>query len=263
MINHIRTLLLNQKRGAFGPDFPGEEYVPANFKPLAVLPDGIRKAHQVIFGGKPDRVISNTRLRQLMPLLHVTELEEFVLAKDPRVTYWPVRDTSLYRDAYGVTVEPVLQMSNEDLTPVGTLLPDEAAGVLFHRWHVTVLPGNQVEVKRISTPLSTTVYAYTVTDGRSSLIPFTGSSLQFTFAGASGSNWIVEGFARPDRDTGQLLADLRTSLTEVDEIEIFGVKSIEPVATFRRLWRRHDKFAYQLGGLLLGMAYRLDEFQEG
>lgn len=263
MINHLRTLLLNQKRGTWGPDFPGEEYVPPKFKPLTVLPDGVSKAHKVLFGGNTDRLMGNVRLRQLLPMLHQTELEEYVLALDPRITYWPSTDQSLYRDAYTITVQAIMAMSNEDLTPVGQLLADEAAGSLFHRWRVTVQPDNLVEVRRLEPPLTSTLVAYTITNGRSNIIPLLGSTLSFTFAGAIGSSWIVEGRARPTRDAGTLMATLENSLTEVDEIEIFGVTSVEPMAAFRRLWRKHDKIAYKFGGLLLGMAYRLNAAHGG
>lgn len=258
MINHIRTLLLNQPRGAYGPDFPGEEYVPATYRARS-LPTSLRKARAVLFGADPDRYMLNYRLRQLLPVLHETELEEYVLEKDSRTTYWPLRGEEFFRGAFGTTIDTLNNLGSPLLTPIGELLPHEEDGRLHHRWHVTVISATNVEVKRIATPLQEAIYSYTLTDNLSNQIPLLGSSLSFVFRGGVGSEWIVEIVARPRKSTGDLLAALKRSLTEVDEIQIFGTVNREPFLTLRNLWRRHDKYPYQLGALLLALALRTEE----
>ena len=99
MINHVRTLLLNRGRDGTPRTSPGEEYVPPTFAPRA-LTTPLRTAFTTLYGGDPDRLMLNYRLRQLTALLHSTELEEYVLAKDPRVTYLPL-DGAFFDGVFG------------------------------------------------------------------------------------------------------------------------------------------------------------------
>lgn len=80
MINHVRTLLQNTP-----PGWESDEYVPEDFVPMET-PEAVQKVKRVLWGRTPAHQF---RIRQLMQLLHATELEEHVLAKDPRVTYLP------------------------------------------------------------------------------------------------------------------------------------------------------------------------------
>lgn len=80
MINHARTLLRNMS-----PSWPSDEYVPPEFQP-GPTPDVVAKIKRILWGRTP---CSEHRVRQLMQLLHATELEEHVLQYDPRVTYLP------------------------------------------------------------------------------------------------------------------------------------------------------------------------------
>jgi len=92
MINHIRTLLMN--RGGdhgYGYDYPGEEFVLPTFRAKAV-PAFLNGALRLLLGTNPDRLFLNYRMRQIMSLLHSTELNEFIYLPDSRVTYWPMAD---------------------------------------------------------------------------------------------------------------------------------------------------------------------------
>jgi hypothetical protein len=84
MINHVRTLLANAPANTAD----GWEYVPADFTPRQ-LSSTISRIRRFVFGLQPTPTALNYRLRQVMQLLHATELETYVLAKDPRVTYLP------------------------------------------------------------------------------------------------------------------------------------------------------------------------------
>jgi hypothetical protein len=55
-----------------------------------VLPEPLRRVRAVLFGRDPDRRTLLYRTRQFLALLHACELEEFVTAVDPRVTYLPL-----------------------------------------------------------------------------------------------------------------------------------------------------------------------------
>ncbi len=99
MINHARTLLLNRS----GDKRPGitaavnsqpesssffmEEYVPPLFHPV-VLPAALAYAHGLLFGQGADDAYVNFRAAQYMRILHSTEFVDYVLALDPRVTYF-------------------------------------------------------------------------------------------------------------------------------------------------------------------------------
>src|SRR5581483_2043121 len=97
MTNHFRTLLLNLSGNIKPPGtYPGEEYVPPGFV-AQWMPPNLQQVWNVLFGYSPDRAMVNYRLRQYMPLVHAAELEQYVLALDQRVTYWPLYDDSLFQ----------------------------------------------------------------------------------------------------------------------------------------------------------------------
>lgn len=85
MINHVRTLLLNQD-GDGAAQGPGEEYTPPSYL-AAELPAELQKVRDVLFGASPDRRMLLYRVRQFMAILHSTPLSPFVTMDDPRITY--------------------------------------------------------------------------------------------------------------------------------------------------------------------------------
>lgn len=88
MINHARTLLLNQPRIRMHPTDTGYEHIPAQFQPVK-LPPSLTAVRNIFFGSAPDNYFLNYRCRELLSYIHQTELAEFVYKFDPRVTYWP------------------------------------------------------------------------------------------------------------------------------------------------------------------------------
>jgi hypothetical protein len=95
MINHARTLLLNQPGKLYMPGIIGEEYIPANYSPVA-LPSYVITPRRIIFGTDPDKVFLNFRAWELLSLAHETELAEFIYELDPRITYWPQNRTDFF-----------------------------------------------------------------------------------------------------------------------------------------------------------------------
>jgi hypothetical protein len=88
MINHIRTLLLNEEAVKHAGDL--EEYVPEEFR-KRTEPHSIAKFRYVFFGETPTREELNYRLHQCMVILHTTPaLVRYVIKPDPRITYWPL-----------------------------------------------------------------------------------------------------------------------------------------------------------------------------
>src|SRR5271166_5753626 len=95
MINHLRTVLLNVSGSNLPPDnYPGEEYVPPTYY-ARVLRGGVAQAYQLLFGSMPDRALLNLRLRELLSIIHSTELAIYATNLDSRITYLPW-DTSVF-----------------------------------------------------------------------------------------------------------------------------------------------------------------------
>jgi hypothetical protein len=88
MLNHARTILHNSVQ----LDDPCEEYVPPLFIP-ACIPYPLNQLWNLLYGTSPTPAARCFRTQQLMTLLHGSELEPFVMALDPRVTYWPKINT--------------------------------------------------------------------------------------------------------------------------------------------------------------------------
>jgi hypothetical protein len=90
MINHARTLLLNGHTTG-----PGAEYISPDYKPKK-LTGTLQNVWNMLYGKDLDDYAKNYRTRQLMTILHSTDLVKYVYALDPRVTYWPVVDKTCY-----------------------------------------------------------------------------------------------------------------------------------------------------------------------
>jgi hypothetical protein len=102
MINHARTLLLNQPRDRMHYSDYGYEYVPPTFKPV-VLPPPLLALRRILFGATPDNYFINFRVNEIMSYIHSTELAEYALRLDPRITYWP-KTTKPYFEPSGKRV---------------------------------------------------------------------------------------------------------------------------------------------------------------
>ena len=200
MVNHVRTLLLNAD-GALGSDDPGEQYTPPAFKPL-VLPTYLQTARRCLFGAAPDRAYMNYRLAQYMSLLHATELKQYVLAMDERVTYTAEAGGS-YADLFNPATfvptsqgEPPLVFDGSPSAPDAygqsyfnyTLTPATLTGVLPRRFQTFITLGGGPQ---FSDPVVLPGSGYTV------LVPLTAPD---------SATWYIEIYNRPQQDPGQVLA---------------------------------------------------------
>lgn len=256
MINHARTLLLNIS-GAAPTGVAGDEYVPARFQPIA-LPRYLQTLRAVLFGSGPDRFFLNFRARELLYGLHTTELEEYVYALDPRVTYWPEQDAPFFGPAAKISIDAGPNNSaGSQLAIVGTDKADVGSGKSEREYAIDVASG-AVTVKLLSADESVTT-PLEMTSGSSQLLSFPRSSLSFRAVGpADGDSWRVTTVVRPDPVVSTLLPVLEL-LGEPLFLELFGVEDKEPYATFKRLWFDHPNPVYRLNGLVLGLIYRTNE----
>jgi len=256
MINHARTLLLNVAGASSQSSDNGEEYIPPLFTPLS-LPTYLQTTRNVLFGTAPDRYFLNFRARELMQLLHVTELSEFVYALDPRVTYWPETSAKFFGSAAKISIDASSLNSNSQLFVSGLDAADLGSGK-SQREYVIAVAGGSVAT-RLVTSGDTGSAAIVLTDGASQLIPLPKSPLSFRLVNATdGDTWTVITIARPSPAITTLLPILEL-LGEPLFIELFGVNPAEPYATFKNLWFDHSNPVYRLSGLLLAMIYRTNE----
>lgn len=179
MINHARTLLLNTTTVGDYATYPGEEYISADFVPLK-LTSTLLRIRAGLFGSRPDRLMLNYRGRQLMSLLHATELSQFVLDLDPRVTYDHTAQT-FYEHPFGFGSRQYTGCGTSLYLQGETLTDPSPTGLCRRRWSVDVISDSQVSIKS-SKPAAPEVFVdYTSTDGLSSLITLPETSLSFRF----------------------------------------------------------------------------------
>jgi hypothetical protein len=256
MINHARTLLLNVAGSSSQSSDNGEEYIPPSFAPLR-LPTYLQTPHNVLFGTAPDRYFLNFRARELLQLLHLTELAEFVYALDPRVTYWPETTAKFFGPAAKISIDASSLNSHSQLFISGDDAADLGGGK-SQREYVIVVSGSNAETRLVTTG-DTSSTPLVLTDAASQPIPLPKSPLSFRLVNAAdGDTWTVITVARPAPAITTLLPILEL-LGEPVFLELFGVNPAEPYATFKNLWFDHPNAAYRLGGLLLAMIYRTNE----
>jgi len=259
MINHARTLLANVSGTESGyAGYPGDEYVPPAYRKLSLGELG--SVYRILYGSNPDKVFINYRTRQLMNLIHSTDLADWLFALDSRGTYDTTPIDEFFYDLFQTLVIPSLGTTGE-LFLIGNLTPDIEQGRSYQQWRVKYATTDNVTVIRQTPPASETVYATTFSGGLSDLVPLTGSSLKVRVPESLGSEWLVAGYARPSRT----LADLEAALQKIGEpllVRLFRITfpegKQEPYVTFRKCWEQHKEPAYRLSGLLLAYIYRLE-----
>jgi hypothetical protein len=252
MINHIRTLLLN--RGGdhgYGYDYPGEEFVLPTFRAKAV-PTFLNGALRMLFGSNPDRLFLNYRMRQIMSLLHSTELEEFIYLPDNRVTYWPMVDDG-FHNVFQILQVPVIS-DGSTLFVIGSHDPEEGAGISEQQWRLEVMNGNIVQVTRQSPPLTTVLESYTLTDALTNEIPLSGTGLNFRISTPA---VVVTSRAEPQNDFGATLQGA-VQLIGQSGIDNLFLSTVEPIPTLKTVWETHPLFSYKYSAILLVIAYYLE-----
>jgi len=268
----------------------GDEYIPPTYSPV-VLPTHLEKLRVYFFGTNPDRVFLNYRVRQLLSVLHATPLVEFVEDLDSRISYDP-NNSDLFADSnYGLRDTDNLFFTNEIGAP-------DVLGRSFYKWKLRRMGPETIWVEKLSPIREITIQEYTITNGLSNILSLPGSEAGFRFRDSElptttlvlatltpaqlaqltpaellamaldstpttlATDQQVEAFARPERDLGEITANLRESGAPF-ALSLFGAGTptgaVEPFLTFRNLWNNHPELAYQLGGLLLAMIYRTEE----
>jgi hypothetical protein len=255
VVNHVRTLLLNLPASS---ESPLGEYVPPGFTSVAI-PGAVQQARNFLFGQQPDAAMLDYRLRQYMTMLHATELVEFVVATDPRITYmpggWKMADFS--------PAPSVLPIGHDQPLYLAGTVPVAGDGRMVHSWQVTALLAGQTAarvIRRSPTPGSA-VHTLSFTNGLSNEFPLDGSALLARFQAAGvvdGTMWNVDCLAMPVTDPGQVAASLGAAGANTIPY-LFGAAPQEPYLTWQKLWNSNQPLPYRLGAVLLAVAARTDE----
>lgn len=259
MINHIRTLLLNRDGGhGYGYDYPGEEFVLPTFRAKAV-PTFLNGALRMLFGSSPDRLFLNYRMRQIMSLLHSTELEEFILLPDSRVTYWPMVDDG-FVDTFTNTAEQYLGPYTR-IFVIGAVTADDGAGKSELQWKLRYYISGQhyIEITRQTPTGVSEVTELTFVDSLSEEVSLPGSTIRFRIEQpiASGVEWIVTARSKPAADFGVMLQEA-IQLIGQSGIDNLFLSVVEPVPTLKAVWETHPLFAYRYSAMLLAIACYLE-----
>ena len=258
MINHARTLLLNPQAGQkFNPGILGEEFVPSDYVHIEI-PRRLNRVRDILFGNNADRVMKNYRLREVMALIHSTELDQHVRDLDPRITYLPTRN-DVFEAAFGTTIT-----SNHSVSDSYLIIENEesaaSSGYLSEHWTVTVdSPATSATIRR-HTPLASS-YTTSISSPQTDSITLPGSDLTAQITNpVAGHSYDIKSLKRPARNLAYIVGQLQTGMGAAAEAELFH-KTEEPYSTFENLWRKNPHLPYKLGGLLLALIYRLEDFR--
>jgi len=286
MINHVRTLLLNEN-GSNKPGyvFPMEEYVPDDFK-ADTLVFGCRKIWNVLFGTSPDRAYKNWRLFQLSRLAESSDLLEYWSKFDSRLTHLdkPKVDRSL---EYGrvqanrvgdnnasivyTVSEAVLSVDSALSAPyqiadpevIGVILSgrpvaDDTRGRCLSYWKLSLNMSNELEVTNINDPSIHDTHTLTFSSNLSQQISLHGSGVVVQFRSIiSNSSWAIDVVAAPDMDLGTVLANLDI-LSDTDTDFIFS-GAFPEYSVFKSYWKENRNSAERLSAITLSLGYKIAE----
>lgn len=284
MVNHIRTLLLNEN-GSNNPGylFPLEEYVDKAFT-ASKVPFVCQKVLDILFGKNPDRAYKNWRLYQLSRLAEATDLLQYWFKFDKRVTHF---DEPAYEDSseYGkITIsksstgsiikvtstnegfipDVVLATSNQtsDLSDIGIVLTgklsaDDINGRCLSSWKVNLTGGSTLETTNLTNKSTGSVYSLSYTNALSQPVLLNGTNVSVSFRPTTSEAWAFDFVAKPSEDIGIVLANLDT-LPDSEVSELFS-GDYEEYKTFLNYWNKSTDLADRLTAIALCVAYRLQE----
>lgn len=256
MINHARTLLLNIKGSAKpAPSYPGEEYVPATFGGQ-ILPADFNTVWGILFGVGSDRANINHRLKQYLTMIHCSELSPWIYNLDPRITYWPSHNSSLFDfSTYNVQIDQVIGSPtwslavNNNRSLIGT-------NQLFTQCQVAVASNTQITVTNLLAPFDSQTLNYTLNGSLTVPIELNnGLTLTIGTGLLPFPTWVVSSFIKPTVD---LISVYTLLVTNEATPSVFAGLN-DPVPMCSNIWNQNSGLIeYKLGALVLAFAYQLD-----
>jgi hypothetical protein len=278
MVNHIRTLLLNDNgSNSAGANYPLEEYVPPDYQSVK-LPFELKKVWQVLFGLEPDRAYMNWRLHQLVRVGEVSNMFEDWFKFDKRATTFGLSDKTV-DSAYGKLIltnvstkassvysqkKDVLELASGNSAEevgaflAGSLIADDTKGVCYGLY--TLETNN------------TAITATSLVDGQTETYTQSGSSVNgyrppvryitnlaanFYLSSANTGKWYVEYVGRPSVDLGTVLANLKNVAD--NDINVLFSGSAPELKKFKDYWYKSYDLVDQITAVVLGLAYKIEE----
>jgi hypothetical protein len=265
MFNHARTLLMNiSGESGFMPNYPGDELIPAEYRP-AQLPGWLDVFRMRFFGATPDRAMLNYRVAEIMQTIAATELQSYVLALDPRITYSSYPKQLALPETFQPRVHRYAGAANDFLTLVGSPVRPDASGRCAYNYAVKIdnIGQPSINIDRQSFPFIETENILSLINGLSAEfdLPYSGYKVRVNTTNPQAA-WTVRGFLRPQIT----LAEIDRTLHSVGEpylLQLLGVDSVEPYKTFKNCWYHHPELPYRLGGIVLAMIYRTEALRNG
>jgi len=267
--NYARTLLLNttqQDRAC-----PGEELIPATYVPMT-LPAYLQVLRKTIFGLAPDRFMLNYRAKQLLSLVAGTELQQYVLRLDSRITYDVTRqdlfDPAVFVPTYSRRDNPDGSPSDVSSVPElrieGKPNAPDFSGLCRYRFQLrndgsVVSPAYLVE--RILPFSGAEIQNPEFGSGWSDAMPLRGTG--YTVRVSSPSTlyvWTIDLTLAPVLSVSALVASLQR--LNPDVLQQLFLPTSDDFRTFQACWNQHPDLAYRLGGLLLAYIYRSHELHQ-
>ncbi len=263
MVNALRTVLLNIDGSiSLGKDYPGEQYVPADFRPRK-LPGVIQRVRNLLLGSDADRALLNWRLQELLTCVHTTDMGNFALALDPRITYLPFNSNLMTRKLAGPIAKKI-SAPTQALYFQGNPAPIKGSGKIYFKWRLTLVDSTTARVTRqseVGSSAATIDVPYTITDGLSSDIALDGADLAVKVESGVGGTWDIELLTGPARTLKTAFDAAETGLTGTDQSAVFDGPA--PYDTFKAVWETHDQLPYRIAALTLALGYRINELPPG
>jgi len=257
MFNHARSLLVNLSgTGTVYAEVPGDELIPQSYKEIN-FPTYLDTVRSRIFGAKPDRAMLNYRSNQLLNLISATELQSYILKLDPRITY---PSSKLINFDFSPKINK-FEGGHNSISLTGSPISPDASGVSKFEFRLRVYGGN-LEVERLSWPVSTNVTPIVLTENLSQPIPLPFSGYSALVTTTNDCSWMVKGFLKPSNNLTPIL-DSFESIGAPTLLQLFGAARVEPYSTFYNCWKNHPDFAYRLSGIVLALIYRSEELRNG
>ena len=278
MINHIRTLLLNDKgSNSAGANYPLEEYVPPDYQTVK-LPFELKRVWQVLFGLAPDRAYLNWRLHQLVRVGEVSNMFEDWFKFDKRATTFGLNDKTV-DSAYGKLIltqistkasatysqkKDVLELSSntssEDVGAFlsGVLKADDTKGVCYGL-HTLKTNGTTITATDLITGKSTAYsqVGSSVNGYRPPVKYINNLDVSFSLSSATSDEWYVEYVGRPALDLGTVLANLKNMAD--GDINVLFTGSTPELKKFKDYWYKSYDLVDQITAVVLGLAYKIEE----
>lgn len=253
MLNHFRTLLVNVNDVGFSGDV-GEELLPPGFRAVE-LPTALQSVRRVLFGSSPDRSMLDYRVKQLLAVVHSSELAEYVTSLDRRTTYDFSSEQLVVAGIFTPTVTPVRSAPGDNLRVLGAPSAPDATGKCRYDFVVRVVDTDSGRIEQASPEVQNTLFDFVPGDR----IAFPGSGYSFRLTtNTVGQAWNVAIRLRPQKTLPTLVTEL-ASIGEPALIQLFGIADDEPFKTFRNCWMQHPETPMKLAGLICALVYRTEE----